>query len=281
MTRSLAALACVLSLAGCGRYEKAPDLQQQKLVVDLMKTDNERRAVDERLAAAAQREDDLREREKKNLETLHQLEQKHAALQAREEVAQRERAVTDQASNLKAEQEKIRLEKEKLRTDSEAVQALKSKMEALAAAFKAKEALERGRMHVVERLAQAVSDLLRTHGIDPPGISCDYRQVTAEEEQAESRKLQFYHNDFVNEVQKRGFFEAASETEFKEEAVDFAEWYIHAKFKPRHRMVEEDKLRRFKARLSRSSEFKDVVSSIRTSRSADSADARLLVSQRP
>ena len=80
----LAALVGVLVFAGCGMRDRTEGLQQEKLLLDLIKTQSDQ------LAQLMQKENDLRGLAKKNEESLQEVERQRAAFQTlQQETARR------------------------------------------------------------------------------------------------------------------------------------------------------------------------------------------------
>ncbi len=112
----IAGLAGLLVIAGCSRYETTADLQQEKLLLDLMKTQNDQ------LVQLAQKESDLRGLAKKNEEALQDIARQRAALQTLQQEAAGKTRVAEEAiakekatlqtvrDGLAAEEQRVRAE---------------------------------------------------------------------------------------------------------------------------------------------------------------------------
>jgi tetratricopeptide (TPR) repeat protein len=86
MRNHVALLAWTLIVAGCGSGDRVQELQQQKMTLELIKTQNEQLATlmksqKEQLAALKQKENDLRAAEKGNQDALQKIEREKESLE--------------------------------------------------------------------------------------------------------------------------------------------------------------------------------------------------------
>ena len=118
----LAALVGVLVFAGCGIRDRTEGLQQEKLLLDLMKTQSDQ------LAQLMQKENDLRGLAKKNQESLAEVERQRTALQTlQQEAAREDRAAKDA---LAQEKTKLQTARDGLEAEKRRVQAAEQKNQA-------------------------------------------------------------------------------------------------------------------------------------------------------
>ena len=111
-----AVLAGVLLFVGCGTRDRTEGLQQEKLLLDLIKTQSDQ------LAQLMQKENDLRSLEKKNQEALQEIERQRAALQTlQQETARKDRvaqdAIAQEKAKLQNERDGLEVEKKRVRAD--------------------------------------------------------------------------------------------------------------------------------------------------------------------